>query len=128
MWHKNNTLTPDKTGFLRVYQKVDQKYPICYNICIVKIKEQKMVGLTIVDGDVIRAYDFKPMLGREDCFIEGEVIDAHSTEQGYQAYKIRVTRDSWSDSEDKGRVGVEMFVPWRVSFSEFQGRIMNLSR
>jgi len=87
-----------------------------------------MVGLTIVDGDVIRAYDFKPMVGREDCFIEGRVIDAHSTEQGYQAYKIVVTRDSWSDAEDKGRVGIEMFVPWRVSFSEFQGRVMNLSR
>jgi hypothetical protein len=27
----------------------------------VKIKEQKMVGLTVVEGDVIRAYDFKPM-------------------------------------------------------------------
>jgi len=94
----------------------------------VKIKEQKMVGLTIVNGDTIRAYDFKPMVGREDCFIEGTVIDAHSTEQGYQAYKIRVTRDSWSDAEDAGRVGIEMFVPWRVSFSEFQGRVMNLSR
>jgi hypothetical protein len=87
-----------------------------------------MVGLTIVDGDTIRAYDFKPMAGREDCFIEGTVIDAHNTEQGYQAYKIRVTRDSWSDAEDAGRVGIEMFVPWRVSFNEFQGRIMNLSR
>ena len=87
-----------------------------------------MVGLTIVDGDVIRAYDFKPMAGREDCFIEGEVIDAHSTEQGYQAYRIRVVRDSWSDAEDKGRVGIEMYVPWRVSFNEFQGRVMNLSR
>jgi hypothetical protein len=107
---------------------VDQKYPIAYNVCIVINKEQKMVGLTIVEGDVIRAYDFKPMVGREDCYIEGQVIDAHSTEQGYQAYKIRVTRDSWSDSEDKGRVGIEMFVPWRVSFSEFQGRVMNLSR
>ena len=52
-----------------------------------------MIGLTIVEGDVIRAYDFKPMQGREDCFIEGEVIDAHSTEQGYQAYKIR---DAWN--------------------------------
>jgi hypothetical protein len=113
---------------LWAYQKVDQKYPIAYNVCIVINKEQKMVGLTIVEGDVIRAYDFKPMVGREDCFIEGEVIDAHNNEQGYQAYKIRVTRDSWSDSEDKGRVGIEMFVPWRVSFSEFQGRVMNLSR
>jgi hypothetical protein len=94
----------------------------------VKIKEQKMVGLTIVDGDVIRAYDFKPMAGREDCFIEGEVLDSGDISQGYQAYRIRVTRDSWSDSEDKGRVGIEMFVPWRVSFNEFQGRVMNLSR
>ncbi len=87
-----------------------------------------MVGLRIVDGDIFRAYDFKPMVGREDTFIEGEVIDAHSIEQGYQAYKIRVTRDSWSDAEDKGRVGIEMYVPWRVSFNEFQGRVMNLSR
>jgi len=88
-----------------------------------------MVGLTIVEGDVIRAYDFKPMVGREDCFIEGVVIDAHSTEQGYQAYKIRVTNDSWRDgADDKGRIGIEMYVPWRVDFSEFQGRVMNLSR
>jgi hypothetical protein len=88
-----------------------------------------MVGLTIVDGDVIRAYDFKPMQGREDCFIEGEVIDAHSIEQGYQAYRIRVTRDSWIEGEDdKGRIGIEMYVPWRVSFNDFQGRVMNLSR
>jgi hypothetical protein len=94
----------------------------------VKIKEQKMVGLTVVQGDTIRAYDFKPMVGREDCFIEGEVIDAHNTEQGYQAYKIRVTRDSWEPEGSQGRKGIEMFVPWRVSFSEFQGRIINLSR
>jgi hypothetical protein len=88
-----------------------------------------MVGLTIVDGDIIRAYDFKPMVGREDCFIEGEVIDAHSIEQGYQAYKIRVTNDSWREgADDKGRIGIEMYVPWRVSFNDFQGRVMNLSR
>jgi hypothetical protein len=88
-----------------------------------------MVGLTIVDGDVIRAYDFKPMVGREDCYIEGVVIDAHSNEQGYQAYKIRVTNDSWREgADDKGRIGIEMYVPWRVSFNEFQGRVMNLSR
>ena len=78
--------------------------------------------------DIIRAYDFKPMVGRTDCFVEGEVLDRCDTTQGFQAYKIRVTRDSWSDSEDKGRVGIEIFVPWRVSFNEFQGRVINLSR
>ena len=87
-----------------------------------------MTTLQVQKGDYIRAYDFKPLKGREDCFIEGEVIDAHNNEQGYQAYKIRLILDSWSDSEDSGRVGIEMFVPWRVSFSEFQGRVMNLSR
>ena len=78
--------------------------------------------------DIIRSYDFKPMVGRNDCFVEGEVLDTHNTEQGYQAYKIRVTRDSWSDATDKGRVGLEVFVPWRVSFNEYQGRVINLSR
>ena len=87
-----------------------------------------MSNFTVVNGDIIRAYDFKPMVGREDCFIEGQVLDAHNTDNGYQAYKILVTKDSWSDAEDKGRLGIVMFVPWTVSFSEFQGRVMNLSR
>jgi len=87
-----------------------------------------MSNFTVVDGDIIRAYDVKPMVGREDCFVEGQVLDAYSTEQGYQAYKILVTKDSWSDAEDKGRLGHVVFVPWKVSFSEFQGRVMNLSR
>ena len=87
-----------------------------------------MTTLQVNQGDIIRAYDFKPMVGRDDCFIEGEVLDTNNTENGYQAYKIRVVRDSWSDAEDAGRVGIEMFVPWRVSFMEYQGRIINLSR
>ena len=88
-----------------------------------------MTTLQVKPGDVIRAYDFKPMQGREDCFIEGLVLDTNNTENGYQAYKIRVVRDSWSDDLiSSGRVGAEVFVPWRVSFSEFQGRVINLSR
>ena len=86
------------------------------------------MNFTVINNDTIRAYDFKPMVGREDCFIEGVVLDSGDTSQGYQAYKIRVTRDSWSDDTDKGRVGLEVFVPWRVSFNEYQGRVINLSR
>ena len=86
------------------------------------------MSFTVINGDTIRAYDFKPMVGREDCYIEGVVLDSGDRSQGYQAYKIRVTRDSWSDATDKGRVGIEMFVPWRVSFNEYQGRVINLSR
>jgi hypothetical protein len=86
------------------------------------------MNFTVLQGDVIRGYDFKPMVGREDCFVEGVVLECMDTTQGYQAYKIRVTKDSWSDSECKGRVGLEIFVPWRTSFNDFQGRVINLSR
>jgi len=93
-----------------------------------------MTTLQIKQGDIIRGYDFKPMVGRDDCYIEGRVVDAHNTEMGYQAYKVVVTKDYFGNdsvSTEAGpdcRVGLEMFIPWRVSFMEYQGRIMNLSR
>ena len=96
-----------------------------------------MTTLQVQKGDVIRAYDFKPMTGREDCFIEGLVLDTNNTEQGYQAYKIRVVRDVFDGKEftelaykevEKHRVGEIVFVPWKVSFMEYQGRVINLSR
>lgn len=77
-------------------------------------------------GDTIRAYDFKPLVGREDCFVEGVVRKIDN--KGYDCYVIEVTKDSWSDAEDKGRVGKEVFVPFEVSFMEFDARVMNLSR
>ena len=88
--------------------------------------------LTIVNGDIIRGYDFKPMVGREDSFVEGEVIDSGDITQGYQAYKIRVTRDVFGGEVlakgEHSRVGKTVYVPWRVSFLEYQGRVINLSR
>jgi hypothetical protein len=77
-------------------------------------------------GDTIRAYDFKPMLGREDCFVEGVVKRIDN--KLYDAFVIEVTKDSWSDAEDRGRVGKEILVPFEVSFMEFDARVMNLSR
>ena len=87
------------------------------------LKNEKLATV----GDIIRAYDFKPMVGRDDCFVEG-VVERETNEQGYDAYKITVTKDSWSDSECKGRVGKIVFVPKRVSFMEYSGRIINLSK
>jgi len=77
-------------------------------------------------GDTIRAYDFKPMKGREDCFVEGVVVKIDN--RGYDCFVIEVTKDSWSDAQDPGRVGKEVFVPFEVSFMEFDARVMNLSR
>jgi hypothetical protein len=77
-------------------------------------------------GQTIRAYDFKPMQGREDCFVEG-VVERVTNETGCKSFKITVTKDSWSDAEDKGRVGKIVFVPMEVSFMEYDARIFNLS-
>jgi hypothetical protein len=76
-------------------------------------------------GQTIRAYDFKPMTGREDCFVEG--IIKRVDNKGYDCFVIEVTKDSWSDASDKGRVGQEVLVPFQVSFMEYDGRVMNLS-
>jgi len=92
------------------------------------------MNLEIQQNDVIRAYDFKPMQGRDDCYIEGRVVDRNDTSQGFQAYRVVVTKDHFGNDRvsttagPDSRVGIEMFVPWRVSFMEFQGRVINLSR
>lgn len=83
--------------------------------------------MKVSTGDTIRSYDFKPMVGRDDCFVEG-VVEKITNEQGYRAYKITVTKDSWSDSECKGRVGKTVFVPVEVAFMDYAGRVINLSR
>jgi len=83
-------------------------------------------------GDVIRAYDFKPMVGRSDCFVEGTVL-AIDDSQGYKAFKIRVSKDVFDNKEYTafgygGRVTKEVFVPLQVSFMEYDARIINLSK
>ena len=87
--------------------------------------------MQVQTGDVIRSYDFKPMVGRGDCFVEGKVLETNNMENGYQAYKIEVTRDFWDGSDEErvaSRIGQVIYVPWKVSFSEYAGRVINLSR
>lgn len=82
-------------------------------------------------GDIIRAYDFKPMYGRSDCFVEGRV-EAITNETGYKAYKITCINDFFDGKFRKGvrssRVGKVVFVPMEVSFMEYDARILNLSK
>ena len=77
-------------------------------------------------GDYIRAYDFKPLKGREDCFVEGRVVRVDN--KGFDCYIIEVTKDSWAEGDETGRVGQEVLVPFQVSFMEYDGRVMNLSK
>lgn len=90
------------------------------------------MSLQVQQGDKIRAYDFKPMDGRADCFVEGIVEAVRDTSQYFLAYKITVTKDVFGGEEQpKGeysRVGETVYVPYRVDFMEYQGRVMNLSR
>ena len=81
-------------------------------------------------GQTIRAYDFKPMAGREDCYVEGRVLDI-TCEMGYAAFKIECTKDIYGgESQAKGkgsRVGLTVYVPHQVDFMEYDARVMNLS-
>jgi hypothetical protein len=83
-------------------------------------------------GDVIRAYDFTPMAGRDDAFIEGVVEQANCNEPGFNAYKITVTVDKFKKYETKAsprnRIGKIVFVPHQTTFGEFDFRIVNLSK
>jgi hypothetical protein len=91
----------------------------------------KFEGIANV-GDIIRAYDFKPMAGRDDAFIEGVVEDTNCNDEGFSSYKVTVTVDKFKKYETKAnprnRVGLTMFVPHQTSFMEFDFRVINLSK
>jgi len=83
-------------------------------------------------GDVIRGYDFKPMVGRNDCYVEGKVIGKGNVGVGYDAYEIICGRDVFDgkrqqEGEKGSRVGKIVYIPFEVSFMEYDGRVMNLS-
>jgi hypothetical protein len=83
-------------------------------------------------GDFIRAYDFKPCRGRADAYIEGVVEQVNNTEMGFKAFKVTVTADKFIGDVETvkspdNRIGKIMFVPYEVSFMEYDSRILNLS-
>jgi hypothetical protein len=82
-------------------------------------------------NDIIRGYDFKPMAGRGDSYVEGVVEAVRDSSQYFLAYRIRVTKDVFGGevmTGENSRVGQIVYVPWKVDFMEYQGRVMNLSQ
>lgn len=84
-------------------------------------------------GDVIKAYDFKPMEGRPDCYMTGVVLDKGPiyvdrdfgdgvVRRVYHCdgYTVKVIG---SDEDSKERIGVVGYIPFRVSFQEYDERI-----
>ena len=74
----------------------------------------------------IRAYDFKPMADRSDSFIEGTVVSAGMIKHPtlgcdlFEGYEIVITGSS---VDDDPRIGDTGYVPFKVDFMEFEGRI-----
>lgn len=80
--------------------------------------------------DTIRAYDFKPCVGRGDCYVEGEIVSLEKPECDYHYYLINVTADisCGEVSEQRySRVGNLVKVPMYTS-NDYPGRVINLSR
>lgn len=95
------------------------------------MRKLKFEGVATV-GEIIRGYDFKPMAGRNDCYVEG-VVERISTDPGYKAFKVTCTKDVFDGAEikkgEKGsRVGKVVFIPLEVSFMEYDARIINLTK
>lgn len=79
----------------------------------------------ITVGTTIRSYDFEPMEGREDRFVEGTVI-AHDVLDGASMLVIDCSVDSAFPDPDYSRVGSEVFVPMEMSMFEYDGRVVEI--
>jgi hypothetical protein len=77
-------------------------------------------------GTRIRAYDFEPMTGRRNRYVEGKIVDKTVTEDHWKALVIECDTDS-SYPEGEGRVGIQVFVPMEVAM-EYNGRVAVMSR
>jgi hypothetical protein len=76
-------------------------------------------------GDRIRSYDFEPIPGRTDCFIEGTVIDKgyHPTE-GYKCFTVVCDFESVSCADSNySRISRNVYVPMGCSFMEYDTRV-----
>lgn len=78
-------------------------------------------------GDVIRAYDFKPMEGRPVCYMTGRVIakgPVKHPELGvvmFHGYTIEII-DADEDTRES-RIGDTGYVPFEVDFMEYDNRV-----
>jgi hypothetical protein len=77
-------------------------------------------------GQVIRAYEFQPMAGRNDCYHEGKVIEVDNREHGYAAYLIEVTRHVFDGQPESFRPGLQVVVPHQIAWRDYNHRILAL--
>jgi hypothetical protein len=73
-------------------------------------------------GDWIRSYDFAPIEGRPDRYVEGFILDVNregTSTRPHAHYTIRVTIDTAFKDDPRDIV----YVPMEVLFMEFNNRV-----
>jgi hypothetical protein len=86
------------------------------------MRKLKFEGIAQV-GDTIRAYDFEPMAGRPDHYIEGVVCELTTVKpHGYKAYDIRLTYDSMGVRP----IGTAVYVPMETGM-DYDNRVEKIS-
>lgn len=80
-------------------------------------------------GDVIKAFDFQPMEGRDDSYLTGQVIAkgpvfADNGTYMCDGYTVNVLfSNSGSEKFDAQRKGIEMVVPFEMDMLEYDERV-----
>lgn len=79
-------------------------------------------------GQTIKAYDFQPIEGRGECYIEGVVIGAEIMLNGTLFIPIVGTKDVFGGVEqpkgERARIGDEVYVPCQIAGrGEYEGRV-----
>lgn len=80
-------------------------------------------------GKYIRAYDFEPMFGRGDSYIEGKVLDIHMVDPSrlgdFSYYLVNVENKVCAGEKIASYIATAK-VPMQVSMSEYDHRIIAL--
>jgi len=75
----------------------------------------KFEGIPV--GTKIRAYDFEPMNGRADRYVEGTITKLYDDQ--YEGYVVAVEKDTLHSKNER----TEIIVPYEVGFLEYDERV-----
>lgn len=80
-------------------------------------------------GQQIRGYDFPPMLGRGDSYLEGTVLEANYMHpHGFACYRIKIENRVFGGKAETVEAGEEGYVPHEVALMEYEHRIIPLNQ
>jgi hypothetical protein len=75
-------------------------------------------------GTTVRAYEFQPMAGRNDCYHEGKVVETCNREHGYDAYIIELSRHVFDGESVPFRTGCLVMVPHMLASRDYSHRVV----